>query len=83
MSKTWRPLPVINMVYETIVEATNNGEKPVLDEEIRVLVENKYRIKLSDYDLADILVKLEILGWISTSSTAKEGLIIKLKRKAD
>ena len=81
MSKVWRPLPIINIVHEAIVELTDGGEKPVLDEDIKGFIESRYGVKLSDTDLFKALIRLELLGVVRVSSSMRDSLLVKLVRK--
>ena len=76
----WYQSPLINLTYEAL-RKLSKGEKPVIDEDLRNYIEINYDIKLSRRELVKTLIKLEVLGIISVSSSGKENLLIKLNRK--
>lgn len=75
----WYHSPLINLVYEAL-RKLSRGEKPVLDEDLKNYIEMNHNIRLSRRELVEIIVKMEILGMISVSSSGKENLLIKLVR---
>lgn len=73
----WYNQPLINVVYETLKEMTNDGKVPVTDEEVlSYLIKSGYSVSLAD--LTKVLLKLEIMGLIKVSSSTKEDRQIEL-----
>ncbi len=79
----WRPIPLINYVYEVIVRATKSGERPAKVIDIIVGLEKRAGFRPSYSELANALLRLETLGYIRvTSSRTFEEYLIELVRKA-
>ena len=76
----WYQSPLTNLAYEAL-RKLSKGEKPVIDEDLKNYIEINYGIKLSRRELVKTLMKLEVLGIISVSSSGKENLLIKFNRK--
>ncbi len=78
----WRPIPLINYVYEVIVRATKYGERPAKVIDIIVGLEKRAGFRPSYSELANVLLRLETLGYIRvTSSRTFEEYLVELVRK--
>lgn len=81
-SDVWRPIPLINYVYEVIVRATKSGERPAKVVDIIVGLEKRAGFRPSYSELANVLLRLETLGYIRvTSSRTFEEYLVELVRK--
>ncbi|MDP8002940.1 MAG: hypothetical protein ACP5I6_02495 [Caldisphaera sp.] len=78
----WVESPYLNLVYDALKELTKNGEMPVSDKEI-ISYLSRQNYEISPADLIKILIKLEILGYVSVNSSTKEDRLIKLVFKSD
>jgi len=78
----WRPIPLINYVYEVIVRATKWGERPAKVIDIIVGLEKHAGFRPAYSELANVLLRLETLGYIRvTSSRTFEEYLVELVRK--
>ncbi len=78
--KTWMGTPLINIVYESIKRLTKNGQAPVMDVELLSDLESR-RIRVSEMDLAKILMTLEFLGYVSVRYSTRDEVLIFLRRR--
>ena len=78
--KTWMGTPLINIVYESIKRLTRNGQAPVMDVELVSDLESR-RIRISEMDLAKILMTLEFLGYVSVRYSTRDEVLIFLRRR--
>ncbi|MCE4623750.1 MAG: hypothetical protein F7B11_03270 [Caldisphaeraceae archaeon] len=76
----WTETPYLNLVYDTIKTLTKNGEVPVSEKEIISNLSRK-NYNISPADLIKILIKLELMGYISVNSSTKEDRLIKLVQR--
>ncbi len=73
---------MINYVYEVIVRATKYGERPAKVIDIIVGLEKRAGFRPSYSELANVLLRLETLGYIRvTSSRTFEEYLVELVRK--
>ena len=78
--KTWMGTPLINIVYESIKRLTKDGQAPVMDVELLSDLESR-RIRVSEMDLAKILMTLEFLGYVSVRYSTRDEVLIFLRRR--
>ena len=78
--KTWMGTPLINLVYESIKRLTRNGQAPVMDVELVSDLESR-RVRISEMDLAKILMTLEFLGYVSVRYSTRDEVLIFLRRR--
>jgi hypothetical protein len=74
----WTPQPLINIVYDSLVKLSKNGEIPVSESELIGDLKRRGE-SISRRDLAKVLMTLEILGYIATQPSKKELLISVLR----
>jgi len=78
----WRPIPLTNYVFEVIVRATKYGERPAKVIDIIVGLEKRAGFRPSYSELANVLLKLETLGYIRVASSRTfEEYLVELVRK--
>lgn len=75
----WRSLPLVNMVYEALVDRSRGGDVPVRVEEIIDWIYKRFNYRLSEADLSKSLLTLEALGKVEVLRTGRD-VIVKLVR---
>ena len=80
-SEVWTPLPLLNHVYEAIVEVTRGGDRPAKLLDVMATVEKRAKTKVSYAELVKEIMRLEILGYVKfTSSHPIDEAIVELRR---
>ncbi|BAF34833.1 hypothetical protein APE_2473a [Aeropyrum pernix K1] len=74
-SETWVPSTLRNLVYETIVKRTKNGQTPITESDLMLYLENE-GLKASRREIVNILMELETHGYVRVKSSGEEERLI-------